>query len=171
MDATGVICGRGPGARQRLCGDSLLLVEVLPGVGVAAVRVGDSRSEVEQRIGQPSASHGNRAVYDTPGVVLDYDQADRVELVQVPYSGTGEEATLDGIQLTYRFMEDVVADLSGRGYAGRPSDIGYEFQAGFAIFSMSSLHAQALDPSAPEEDERSVVEGVAIAPWMLQGPG
>jgi len=61
-----------------------------------------------------------------------------VELVEIACSGDGgEEVTFDGVQLTYRFLEDVVADLTAKGYTRTPSDI----------------------------DERAANEGVSVAPY------
>lgn len=128
--------------------------------------VGASRDEVEQSLGAPSALHGGRASYDNPALLVHYDSDDRVEVVEIPYDGgEGEEVTFDGVQLTFRFMEDVVRDLAARGYSYTPSDIGYDFCAGFAIFSMSSLDAQTIDATASDDDERQVVEGVSVAPY------
>ena len=140
-------------------------MEVLPGVGVALVHIGQPRSTVEVSLGPPRAVHGRTAHYDAPVLIVDYDEDGLVELVQVPYSGVGDEATLADVQLTYRFMDDVLRDLTDRGYRHTSSDIGYDFEAGFALFSMSSLDARAIDPDASEDDPRGVVEGVAVAPY------
>lgn len=142
-------------------------MEIMPGVGVQAVKIGAPRGEVEQRLGPPA--HGgnhSRSVYDSvdPMLVVTYDQDDVVELVEVGY-GLDHQVFFDGVQLTYRFMDEVMADLAAKGHLGSPSDIGFDFQAGFAIFSMASLSAGALDPDAPEDDRRRVVEGVSIAPY------
>lgn len=97
-------------------------------------------------------------------LVVTYDQDDVVELVEVGY-GVHDQVFFDGVQLTYRFMDEVMADLAAKGHRGTPSDIGFDLQAGFAIFSMESLSAQELDPDASEDDPRRIVEGVAIAPY------
>lgn len=143
-------------------------VEIVPERGVASARIGESRAEVEARVGRPVHGPGDtKAVYDTvPQLVISYAPGDAVELVEIGYSGGGqEEVFLDGVQLTYRFLDDVVADLAAKGYTGTSSDIGFDFHAGFAIFSMGSLWARELDPDADEDDERAVVEGVAVAPY------
>jgi hypothetical protein len=99
-------------------------------------------------------------------LVISYTTDDSVELVEIAYSGpSGEEAFFDGVQLTYRFLDDVVADLTAKGYTGMPSDIGFTFHAGFAVWSMRSLWARDLDPSASEDDGRAIVEGVSVAPY------
>jgi hypothetical protein len=141
-------------------------VEILPGVGVEAVRIDELRVDVESRLGAAGSTTDSRAYYDPPGVLVHYDATTRVELVEVPYrKDGGSQPTLEGVPLTYRFLEDVVHDLAMRGYVGQRSDIGYDFEAGFAIFSMSSLSATDLDASASPEDERAIAEGVSIAPF------
>lgn len=97
-------------------------------------------------------------------LIVTYDQDDVVELVEVGY-GVHDQVFFDGVQLTYRFMDEVMADLAAKGHLGTPSDIGFDLQAGFAIFSMASLSARELDPRAPENDPRRIVEGVGIAPY------
>lgn len=144
-------------------------MEILPGVGVDEVRVGDVRKDVELRLG-PAVHPGGarRAVYATsPALVVDYTDDGRVEVVQVASTGRGDgnEAFLDGVQLTYRFLDEVVADLVARGHEYTSSDVGVDFRAGFALFSMGSMDPAALDPEAGEDDDRLVVEGVSIAPY------
>jgi hypothetical protein len=144
-------------------------MEILPGEGVAEAKVGESREVVESRIGQPvHPGRHSKAVYEstTPMLVLTYAEDDTVEVVEIGCSGDGgEEVFYDGIQLTWRFMDDVVADLAARGVAHEPTDIGYRFAPGFAIFPMNSRTAQDLDPAATEDDEREIVEGVSVAPY------
>ncbi|MBF9127980.1 hypothetical protein I0C86_03055 [Plantactinospora sp. S1510] len=143
-------------------------VDIIPGVGVALARIGETRAEVEARVGLPVHGPGsNKAVYDTtPGLVISYTPADTVEIVEIAYSGDGaEEVFFDGVQLTFRFLDDVVADLTAKGYTSTPYDIGYEFHAGFAVWSMHSRWALDLDPEADEDDERAVSEGVSVAPY------
>ncbi len=143
-------------------------MEILPGLGVPLAKVGDSRADVESRIGGPAHYPPScRDVYTTtPMLVISYTSDDTVELVEVSYSGPeGEEVFLNGVRLTYRFLDEVVADLTAKGYVGKPSDIGFVFDAGFAVWSMRSLCARDLDPSATEEDKRAIVEGVSVAPY------
>ncbi|GAA1404137.1 hypothetical protein ACFQZ4_50975 [Catellatospora coxensis] len=143
-------------------------MEIIPGEGVTLAKVGESRDEVERRVG--AAVHpgrASRAVYNTaPALVLTYTADDTVEVVEIAYSGDGgEEVYFDGVQLTYRFLEDVVADLAARGYGYEPIDIGYRVEPGFAIWSMGSRWARDLDPDADEDDPRQVCEGVSVAPY------
>ncbi|MEU1620324.1 hypothetical protein ABZ479_23825 [Streptomyces sp. NPDC005722] len=151
-------------------------MEIVPGRGVGLVEIGEHRSRVEERIGLPHhGPGGERAVYRTsPMLVVTYAADDTVELVEISYCGEGgeAEATLDGVQLTYRFLDDVVSELHARGYTSTPSDIGHDFHAGFAVWSMHSLWAGDLDPAAGEDDERAIAEGVSVAPYAYfrRGP-
>jgi hypothetical protein len=146
-------------------------MEILPGEGVALVRVGETRDMVETRLGPPPhPGIAARSVYDTePALVVDYDD-DVVELVELGSSSEGgEQATLDGVQLTFRFMDDVVAELVALGHRPERGALGYTFPAGFTIFSTGSRSATDLDPFAAPDDPREIVEGVGIAPaayWM-----
>ena len=73
--------------------------------------------------------------------------------------------------MTYRFIDDVVADLAAKGHQAERSDIGYRFKPGFAIFSMGSRSATELDPQASEDDPRRICEGVSVASYTyLTGP-
>ena len=135
---------------------------------MALAKIGDTRDAVERRVGPPMhPGRDSRAVYPTtPMLVLTYTSDDAVEVVEIACSGDGdEEVCYDGVQLTYRFIEDVVADLVAKGLRGEPTDVGYRFEAGFALFSTGSRWARDLDPAASEEDERRVCEGVSVAPY------
>ncbi|WP_229074643.1 hypothetical protein [Actinoplanes sp. DH11] len=143
-------------------------MEILPGEGVALVRIGESREVVECRLGTPvHPGRLDRAIYEThPMLVLSYGDLDTVELVELAYSGDGgEEAWFDGVQLTYRFMDDVLADLAARGYRYEETGVGYRFEPGFALFSMGSRSARDLDPGAGADDQRTICEGVSVAPY------
>jgi hypothetical protein len=139
-------------------------MEILPGVGVPSVQLGEDRAVVEVRIGTPTSAQASSAFY-TEGdsrLVLRYSGDDKVELIEIPYSGEGHEATLNGIQLTFRPIDDVIEDLRQAGLVGRQSDIGFDFPDGFAIWSMGSLDLSDIDTSVSADDERLVVEGVSV---------
>ncbi|WEO98728.1 hypothetical protein A6P39_034415 [Streptomyces sp. FXJ1.172] len=76
-------------------------VEIIPGQGVALVRIGDPRSQVEERVGSPyHGPGGQRAVCTTsPTLVITYTANETVELVEIGYSGEGgdAEAHYDGV--------------------------------------------------------------------------
>ncbi|WP_344614847.1 hypothetical protein [Dactylosporangium salmoneum] len=141
-------------------------MEILPGEGVALAKVGEHRDVVEGRVGPPvHPGRHSRAVYPTePMLVLTYAEDETVEIVELGY-GVERQAYFDGVQLTYRFMDEVVADLERKGYRADPTGIGFRFEPGFAIFSMASLWARDLDPQATEDDPREIVEGVSVAPY------
>jgi hypothetical protein len=149
-------------------------MEIIPGEGVALAKIGEARRVVEGRLGTPAhPGRDSKAVYDTsPLLVVSYAEDDTVEFVELAYSGDrGEEVFFDGVQLTFRFMDDVVADLAARGYRSEPTDIGYRFEPGFAIFSMGSLSASDLDPTAVDGDGRAICKGVSVASnAYLAGP-
>lgn len=141
-------------------------MEILPGVGFAGVCIGDPRDAVDSRLGTPAWCRDSRRYYEPSDVLVDFDDDDRVELIEVPYRDDGRaQPSLGGVVLTYRCMDDVVQELASHGHVGEPSDIGYDFPAGFAIWSMSSLSAHEVDPALSEDDDRLVVEGVSIAPY------
>jgi hypothetical protein len=143
-------------------------MEILPPFGVELAKVGESRDEVERRIGAPvHPGRSSKAVYDTsPALVLTYTEDDTVEVVEIGYAGDGgEEVFYDGVQLTFRFLDDVVADLAAKGHAYEETDIGYRFKPGFVVWSMGSRWAKDLDPEASEDDEREICEGVSVAPY------
>ncbi|MCF2533393.1 hypothetical protein [Yinghuangia soli] len=153
-------------------------MDIIPEVGVASVKLGDKRADVERRTGDPVHGPGRqRAVYrTTPSLVVHYHPDGTVELVELGYSGPGrgrgpqDEVWFDGVQLTYRFLDEVVAELHAKGYTSTESGIGHNFHAGFAVWSMGSLSAAELDPdnyteSEDDEDWRDVAEGVSVAPY------
>ncbi|MER6782215.1 MULTISPECIES: hypothetical protein [unclassified Streptomyces] len=143
-------------------------MQIIPSHGVDLVKVGDLRSQVEERVGP--AMHGpggERAVYDTePWLVVTYGEDETVEVVELSYASRTELVPVHfaDVQLTCRFLDDVVADLHALGYTSEPSDIGHEFHAGFAVCSSPSLSAIDIDPTADEDDERRVATMVSVAP-------
>lgn len=88
-------------------------VEILPGVGVLGLRLGADRAAVESLLGKPSATHLGVAVYDDrdPALVLRYAEDGSLEMIEIPYSGCGNEVALGPVQLTYRLLDDVIEDL------------------------------------------------------------
>ncbi|MBI9113426.1 hypothetical protein [Sanguibacter suaedae] len=145
-------------------------MEILPGIGVGvggeAVRIGDARDAVERVTGPSDAGALARKVaYGPPtNLVVHYAPDRTVEAVAVGY-GEGDEATYDGVHLTGRFLDDVLADLAARGLTSTPSDIGRDFHAGFSVFSMSSAYGADLGLTDGGDDERLVSEGVHVAPY------
>ncbi|MEU9621034.1 MULTISPECIES: hypothetical protein [unclassified Streptomyces] len=148
-------------------------MEIIPGRGVELVVIGDRRAQVEERLGPPRGDPDrDPAVYaTTPPLVISYAPDGTVELVEIGYSAQGgeAEASYDGVQLTHRLIDVVVAELHARGYTSTPCDVGHDFHAGFSVWSMRVLWAGEVDPTAGEDDPRCVVEGVSVAPYSYFG--
>ncbi|MGW0927918.1 hypothetical protein [Streptomyces sp. NPDC002644] len=126
---------------------------VIPGEGLDVARFGESRSELRKRLGKchsfrrsdtgPLTDH-----YVQFGLLLDFEESDRLELIEVT-SNAG--VTVGGVPLFGRDYRQVIDDLSRIGFVGTEDASGIEFPKGcFALFN-----------SAPEE-EGSEVEGVTI---------
>ena len=143
---------------------------MLPGIGTALAQVGQTLQQIEAVAGPPSVTQGQSAYWNehTPAFVVHTDAEGFAELVEINHGDVGEpQATLHGIQLTFRLMDDVVADLERADFHGVPdNDIGWEYDEGFCIWSMASHRASDLAPdsTADPDDERLVVEGVSVAP-------
>jgi hypothetical protein len=142
-------------------------VQILPGFGVELAKIGEARGDVEDRIGRPvDGKPSTKDVYaTTPRLVISWTPEDTVEIVEIGHGDGEREAYLDDVQLTFDFLDHVVAELTARGYTSTRSDIGFVFHAGFSLWSMRSREARALDPDADEDDERAVSEGVSVAPY------
>lgn len=141
-------------------------MEIIPGLGIGDVRIGDTREQVERLTGPSVHGPGGRhVVYGPPThLVVDYAREGEVVAVSAGY-GDGDETTYDGVQLTGRFLDDVLADLDARGLTSTPSDIGRDFHVGFSVFSMGSATGAYLGLTDDEDDERLVSEGVHVAPY------
>ena len=137
-------------------------MEFIPGVGVAAARIGEPKVAIDERLGRPDQA-GRRAVYTgtEPMLIVHYDHRDTAELVEIGY-GVDEQVYFEGVQLTYRIMDDVVEDLARRGLRAHTMDIGYAFEPGFAIFSMSSLTAADL----PRANGPTIAWSSKESPWL-----
>ena len=133
-------------------------------MGIELVRLGERRVDVEARLGQPGSRQGDRAIYDLiPALVVDYDDSGLVELVEIPYAGVPQhEVTLNGLQLTYRPLDEVRSDLLAIGYSGRESDVGYDFTAGLPSGPWGRFWLPDHNPSVPPDDDSQVVEGVSV---------
>lgn len=139
-------------------------MEIVPGRGVRNINLGMQRADIIELLGTPTSTQDDSAFYGDPdpGMVLRFSADGRLELIELPYSGNGAEVTLNGIQLTFRVIDDVLEQLREAGFVGRTSDIGTDFPEGFAIWSMGSLTPHDVDPTASDDDERQIVEGVSI---------
>ncbi|KHD78251.1 hypothetical protein [Actinoplanes utahensis] len=149
-------------------------MEILAGVGVTSARVGESRAVIESRVGPALRPGGKRlAVYPShPVLIVTYGADDTAEMVEVGNDGGAEEVFFQGVQVTYRFMDEVVAELEARGHRAERHDMGYVFRSGFRIWSMGAVEPSEIDPDAFDDDPRLLVEGVTVAPYRdLVGAG
>ncbi len=139
-------------------------MRIRPGEGVDGVALGQRREEVEASLGRPDSVRGARAFHhSTPAVVVHYDDAGTVELIEVPAPDEpAHQVVLEDVVLTGRALDQVRADLEALGHSGRDSDIGVDYPSGFAIWSMGSRTLADVDPSADADDDRPVVEGVSV---------
>ena len=145
-------------------------MEIIPGVGLPVAKVGQTLADIEALVGladdiqlDPDRAFWHRHY---PGFSANFDGDGVAELIEAYYSQGGrDQVTLGGVQLTFRLMDDVVADLEAAGMHGRRMDIGFDYDEGFCVWSMSSLNPSDLTggPYDPR-DERLVVEGVAVGP-------
>jgi hypothetical protein len=143
-------------------------MEIIPGVGVDAVRIGQDRAEVEARLGPPAPDGpDDRAVYPaaSPALTVGYDADGLVAGVDLAYAEGEDHVSVDGVRLTHRFADDVVADLARRGHAGTAVDNGFAFRAGFAVFALATLAPVDVDPDTGADDDRLVVDAVSVAPY------
>ena len=145
-------------------------MEIIPAVGLPVAKVGQTQAAIEAVVGladdvrlDPDSAYWHKHV---PAFVAHFSATGVAELIEVYYSQGGrEQATLGGIKLTFRLMDDVRTDLELAGMHGRPTDIGFEYDEGFCLWSMGSLSTSDLtgEPYDPD-DERMIVEGVSMAP-------
>jgi hypothetical protein len=143
-------------------------MEILPGVGLPVAQVGQTLEQVEARVGRASSVEPKRArwPHHEPPFDVYFDENGLARLIEVHHSERGgEQATLGGVQLTFRALDDVVVELADHGTRGRRTDIVVEFD-GFILWSLLSLDPDDVEPSTLVDTvhERLVVEGVGIAP-------
>ena len=143
-------------------------MEIIPGVGLPLAKVGQKLTDIEAVAGladdvqlDPDRAFWHR---HHPGFSAHFDGEGVVELIEAYYSQGGrEQVTLGGVQLTFRLMDDVVADLAAAGMHGRPMDIGFDYDEGFCVWSMGSLDPSDLTGGQYDpDDERRVVEGISV---------
>ena len=143
---------------------------MIPAVGLHSGQGRPIQAAIEAVVGladdvrlDPDSAYWHKHV---PAFVAHFSATGVAELIEVYYSQGGrEQATLGGIKVTFRLMDDVRTDLELAGMRGRPTDIGFEYDEGFCLWSMGSLSTSDLtgEPYDPD-DERMIVEGVSMAP-------
>lgn len=126
---------------------------IIPREGLDVAHFGELRGELRSRLGR-CESFRRGAVgaptdhYVELGLLLDFDDSDRLELVEVTPTA---EVLIGDVSLLGRDYRQVVEDLRRIGIVGTEDDSGMEFsEQCFALFN-----------SAPDEDG-SEVEGVTL---------
>jgi len=69
---------------------------------------------------------------------------------------------VQGIRLSCRAYDDVIAELAAIGLCGEETAIGHDFP-GWGLFTMHSLTVCDVDPENPD-DELSLLDGVWVRP-------
>ena len=92
----------------------------VPGEGTRTVRLGQNRWELRERLGpalQSVPAYGGAAQdwYFDHGLVLTFDEDERLRTLVVSYVGGKGAALFDGVQLLDRPYSEVAADLEARG--------------------------------------------------------
>lgn len=147
-------------------------MEILPGVGLPVARVGQTVDEIEAAAGPATRADDRRAVWEqhSPPFAVYLDDRGTCELVEVCCATDGGPgATLGGVQLTHRLMDDVEADLARSGLRGRRSRLVVDFELGFTLWSLDEAGGPDGGPEVGHDVSagRLLVEGVAIAPLRL----
>lgn len=126
---------------------------VIPREGLDVARFGELRRELRSRLGRcESFRRGGVGAptdhYVELGLLLNFDDSDRLELIEVTPTA---EVLIGDVSLLGRDYRQVVDDLRGIGIVGAEDDSGMEFsEQCFALFN-----------PAPDEDG-SEVEGVTL---------
>jgi hypothetical protein len=137
-------------------------VEIVPGVGLPMVRLGQTLEDIEAVVGPAEVTETRSARWErcSPPFGVYFDAEATCDLIEV-YASTdpGDGVTLGGVPLVGRPIDEVVQDLDGAGLAGRRTFLTAEYDEGFTLWSMEELDRDAdLDATA----SGAVVEGVAI---------
>jgi hypothetical protein len=137
-------------------------VEIVPGVGLPLVRLGQTLEDIEAVVGPAEVTDPRSARWDrcSPPFGVYFDAEATCDLIEV-YASDDPSAgvTLGGVPLVGRPMDEVVRDLDGAGLEGRPTFLTVDYDAGFTLWSLDELVGDA-DPV--DREPGAVVEGVAI---------
>ena len=151
-------------------------MEILPGVGLPVARLGQTRRQIEEAVGAPSAVQPRSAQWarHVPPFAVYFDGRGLSRLVEVFAAEEAEPVTLRGVQLTGRPMGEVVGELAHAGLRGRWRDLVADFPEGFVLWSLLERPATRRRADGPRRlgTGGALVEGVAIATaghWALTG--
>ena len=137
-------------------------MEIVPGVGLPMVRLGQTLEDIEAVVGPAEVTDLRSARWErcSPPFGVYFDADAMCDLIEVYASAApGAGVTLGGVPLVGRPMDEVVQDLDGAGLAGRRTFLTVDYDEGFTLWSLDELVGDA-DPDATESG--AVVEGVAI---------
>lgn len=137
-------------------------MEIVPGVGLPMVRLGQTLEDIEAVVGPAEVADPRSARWErcSPPFGVYFDAEATCDLIEVYASADPDDGvTLDGVPLVGRPIDEVVHDLDGAGLAGRRTSLTVDYEEGFTLWSMDELDSDA-DPDVPEAG--AVVEGVAI---------
>ena len=139
-------------------------MEVVPGVGLPMVRLGQTLQDIEAVAGPAVIEESRRAFWEkhSPPFGAYFDAAATCDLIEVYASDCddGAAVTLGGVPLLGRLMVDVMGDLETSGLAGRPTSLTVDYDDGFTLWSLGELIPHE-DRDAT--DQGTYVEGIAIS--------
>ena len=101
---------------------------LVSGEGTRTVRLGQDRWELRARLGPalesvPAYGGAARDWYFDHGLILTFDEAERLRTLVISYVGAKGAACFDGVQLLGRPYAEVVADLDARGVRVEPGEL------------------------------------------------
>lgn len=102
--------------------------ELVPGEGTRTVRLGQGRWELRERLGPalqsvPSYGGASQDWYFDHGLILKFDEEERLRTLVISYVGVEGTARLDGVPLLDRPYAEVVADLDALGVPVEPGEL------------------------------------------------
>jgi len=146
-------------------------VEIVPGVGLPMVRLGQTLQDIEAVAGPAVVEESRRALWGghSPPFGAYFDASATCNLIEVYASDCDVDGvTLGGVLLLGRLMDDVMGDLERSGLAGRTTCLTVDYDDGFTLWSLGELMPQQ-DLNATRQG--TYVEGIAIPTGQSPGRG
>lgn len=144
-------------------------MEIIPGVGLPVARLGQTRRQIEDRVGVATALDAATVQWQehSPPFGVCFDGRGRAALVEVYlHDRVVPPTTVRGVQLIGRPVDHVVADLAAAGLQGHQSECVVEFAEGFMLWSLLEVTTCDIWREPGTGQDPFVVEGVAVT-----GPG
>ena len=111
--------------------------EIKPYQSVGPIQLGRHRKEIRQQLGPRFTSFAKDVgenetdAYDDLGIHLYYDDDNQIAMLEAFEPAA---LSLNGIALLGREFDEVGPHLVKRGYKGKPTDVGYQYDdAGIAL--------------------------------------